>query len=129
MGSHCHVRWSNWIRVGVLLLMTTTSLTPQIVSFFLQNELKTGGNPSAVVIGDFNDDGKHDLAVTEERSASVLVLLGLGNGFFQNPLSYKVGLRPRAIAIGDFNRDGRQDLVVANNLSGTISLLLGVRNG
>src|SRR5213592_2792100 len=41
-----------------------------------------GPNPFAVVVGDFNGDGKLDLAVADHGSNTVLVLLGNGDGTF-----------------------------------------------
>ena len=39
-----------------------------------------GAAPVSFVIGDFNRDGKPDLAVVDQRSATVRILLGVGNG-------------------------------------------------
>ena len=72
----------------------------------------------SMTVGDFNRDGKLDLAVTEDSgttsSGSVSVLLGNGDGTFQMPVSYSVGASPTSVAVGDFNRDGNLDLAVAN---------------
>jgi hypothetical protein len=90
----------------------------------------------AVTVGDFNGDGELDLVVTNEDSTgqihTVSVLLGNGDGTFQEPVSYSVGNRPDSVAVGDFNGDGKPDLAVANSCgndptcqsNGTISVLL-----
>jgi hypothetical protein len=88
-----------------------------------------GSAPSSVVRGDFNGDGKSDLAVTNYGSNNVSILLGNGNGTFHNAVNFAVGDSPYAVAIGDFNEDGREDLAVANQASGTVSVLLGNGNG
>src|SRR5689334_15082853 len=50
-----------------------------------------GGNPVAVKIGDFNNDGKPDVAVADYISDEVSVLLGNGSGGFGSPASFQVG--------------------------------------
>ena len=59
--------------------------------------------------GDFNGDGRTDLAVaTKLRSnGTVSVLLGNGDGTFQPQVTYAVGSWPDAIVAGDFTGDGR----------------------
>ena len=79
--------------------------------------------------GDFNGDGKPDLAVANDLSASVSVLLGNGDGSFQAARNFGAGSNPHSVAVGDFNGDGIQDLAVANQLSGNMSVLLGNGDG
>jgi hypothetical protein len=93
-----------------------------------------GGNPQSVVVQDFNNDGVPDLAVADFLTQQVSILLGNGNGTFQNAVTYAVGASPSAIAIGDFNGDGIPDLAVtslpsASSPGNTVSLLLGKGNG
>ena len=64
--------------------------------------------------GDFNGDGRTDLAVANSDDNTVSVLLGNGDGTFQPQVTYAVGSDPDAIVAGDFNGDGRTDLAVAN---------------
>src|SRR5262249_46207344 len=73
-----------------------------------------GAGPTALVTRDFNGDGNYDLAVTNVYSNSVSVLLGNGDGTFQDPENYAAGDGPMALAIGDFNGDLKIDLVVVD---------------
>ena len=57
------------------------------------------------------------------------VLLGNGDGTFQDQKTYPVGNGPVAIVAGDFNGDGRTDLAVANADSNDVSVLLGNGDG
>ena len=71
-------------------------------------------NPFSVAVGDFNGDGKQDLAVANDGSDNVSILLGDGAGNFSAPTNFAVGDGPVSVAVGDFNGDGKQDLAVAN---------------
>ena len=84
-----------------------------------------GGFSSSVAVGDFNGDGKQDLAVANYSSNTVSILLGDGAGHFGAPVNFVTGITPISLAVGDFNGDGNQDLVTANLNSGDVSILLG----
>src|SRR5262249_28281294 len=74
-----------------------------------------GTNARAVSAGDFNGDGKPDLAVANDVSlGSVFVLPGAGDGTFGAPISYAVGDSPYLLTAGDFNGDSRADLAVGD---------------
>ena len=88
-----------------------------------------GDRPDALVAGDFNGDGRTDLAVANYGSNDVSVLLGNGDGTFQTQVTYAVGTDPSALVAGDFTGDGRTDLAVANLGSNDVSVLLGNGDG
>ena len=70
-----------------------------------------------MAVGDFNGDGKLDLAVTNPYGNTVSVLLGNGDGTFQTPMDYATGELPYSLAVGDFNGDGKADLAVTNTIT------------
>jgi hypothetical protein len=88
-----------------------------------------GTEPDSVAVGDFNGDGKLDLAVANEGSNNISILLGMGDGTFQAAVDYGAGTAPDSVAVGDFRRDGKLDLVVANDGSNNVSILLGNGDG
>ena len=90
---------------------------------------RTGDGPLSVAVGDFNGDGKQDLAVANIASDDVSILLGDGAGNFSAPTNFTVGDSPDSVAVGDFNGDGKQDLAVANIASDDVSILLGDGTG
>jgi dienelactone hydrolase len=89
-----------------------------------------GGEPTSIAVGDFNGDGKLDLAVTDISAQTLNILLGNGNGTFQAPVSYGTGLAdPVWVDLGDLNGDGKLDLAVLNIGGSDVSVLLGNGNG
>ena len=93
--------------------------------------IMVGTAPSSIAVTDFNSDGKQDLAITNEGSSSVTVLLGNGNGTFAAAAGSPVatGLDPYGVATLDFNGDGKPDLAVANAGSNNVTVLLGNGSG
>jgi hypothetical protein len=57
----------------------------------------TGFSPTSIIVGDFNNDRKLDIVVTNNNNNSVSMLLGNGNGTFQNRTTYSTGGSPRSI--------------------------------
>ncbi|HZN77383.1 MAG TPA: VCBS repeat-containing protein [Micromonosporaceae bacterium] len=80
------------------------------------------------VVGDFNGDGRMDLAGLGPRTAAVL--LATGDGTFGARAEYPVADYAQDLAAGDLDRDGRLDLVVTiNSPNVSLSLLKGNGNG
>ena len=90
---------------------------------------ETGSEPRSVVGGDFDLDGKQDLAVANHGSGTVSVLLGDGDGTFAWRVHYEVGFQPVSVAVADSNLDTELDLAVANHGLYTVSVLLGRGDG
>jgi len=83
--------------------------------------------PRSIAVGDFDGNGKPDLAVTNDSDTpadnTVSVLLGNGDGTFKAAANYPVGTFPQGVGAGDFNSDGRSDLVVTNSGDDTVGVL------
>ncbi|MBI1842037.1 MAG: VCBS repeat-containing protein [Verrucomicrobia bacterium] len=88
-----------------------------------------GGNPRSVALGDFNGDGKMDLAVANLDRSNVSILIGVGDGTFRDAVNTPTLPHPRFVAAGDFNKDGKLDLAVANIDFNSVSILLGQGDG
>ncbi|HEX7139016.1 MAG TPA: FG-GAP-like repeat-containing protein, partial [Vicinamibacterales bacterium] len=89
----------------------------------------SGSAPQSVVAGDFNRDGKLDIATANNTANTVSVALGQGDGTFQSAADYSAGSAPRAVKAADVNGDGRLDLIVADSSSNQVSVLLGNTDG
>src|SRR4029079_11151233 len=77
--------------------------------------------PTALGVGDFNRDGKLDLAAgggtNDPPDANNLsILLGHGKGGFGPPTYFTVGMAPQSMSIADFNGDAFADIAISNSL-------------
>jgi hypothetical protein len=88
-----------------------------------------GQDPFSVALGDYNDDGKLDLAVADESVNQLSILPGNGDGTFGAPTAFATGTLPFSVAAADFNGDGKLDLVTANENSNDATVLLGRGDG
>ncbi|HLG16382.1 MAG TPA: VCBS repeat-containing protein [Blastocatellia bacterium] len=102
------IRFSRVLCLGVLAVMLGGLLKPgaavQPVSFGPKADFGTGNGSQSVAVGDFNGDGKPDLAVADDRSDTVSILLGTGTGGFGPRTDFGTGFthaqRPWGISIG-----------------------------
>jgi hypothetical protein len=83
---------------------------------------------ASIAVGDFNGDGKQDIATTSyvefEGLSSVSTLLGNGNGSFQATTNeFLQGDAMCGSSTGDINGDGKLDLVLAECDAGTVAYL------
>jgi hypothetical protein len=98
-------------------------------------KVAAGKNPASIVAGDFNGDGKLDLAVsnrgdpTSGAGAAVIILLGKGDGSFQAPTTLALQFTPVAVVAGDFNGDLKLDLAIAGSLSTFNGVVVLLGNG
>ena len=105
-------------------LTVTTPVTCNPFGFAVATNFSASFYPESVAVGDFNGDGKQDLAVAN-LFGDASILLGDGTGNFSAPTNFTAGDAPISVVVGDFNGDGKQDLAVANYQSENVSILLG----
>src|SRR5205807_1919481 len=110
--------------------LTVTTPATCVPVRFATAGLIAGHGPQSATVGDFNGDGKQDLAVANSNTVSIL--LGDGTGGFSAPTDFAGGGNSHSVSssvVGDFNGDGKQDLAVANTGSNNVSILLGNGDG
>jgi len=96
----------------------------------------SGGNGGFIATGDFNHDGKIDLAINDWTNSSIDIFLGNGDGTFRPMVAYPVVNHPEWVAVADFNKDKKLDLATGGygvtgglfNNAG-IAILLGNGDG
>lgn len=123
---------ARFLSLALGCLAVVSAFAPRAVAqeyLFNQLNLPADSNPRGVATADFNNDGRPDLAVVNQGSDNVSVLLGQASGIFEAATNYATGSGPYAIVAGDFNNDGNQDLAIANLFDNTVSILLGNGNG
>jgi hypothetical protein len=112
-----------------VFLNTSTSGLIDTGSFAAKVDFTTGTRPNSVAIGDLDGDGKPDLAVANNGSATVSVLHNtytsglIVAGSFAAKVDFTTGSIPISVAIGDLDGDGKPDLAVANFSSSSVSVL------
>lgn len=116
-----------------LLVAAFVPTTGLAIEFASPVSYPVGTSPSAVVVADFNGDGKPDLAVANSGSGNISVLIGNGDGTYKPAVNFDAGMAsPTSIEVADFNNDGIQDLAVwtlSGPIGSTLSILLGNGNG
>jgi Domain of unknown function (DUF4347)/FG-GAP-like repeat len=111
--------------IGAPSLFETSSLEgyPAVlaVSFGAASYSAVGADPQSVMAGDFNSDGKLDLATANSSSNNVSVLLGNGTGGFETATNFGFG-GGSFVTAGDFNGDGKAEILWRNTTDGSISI-------
>src|SRR6476469_9623161 len=110
--------------IGKLIMSTFSSAT----------NFPVGTLPNSVVVGDFNKDGKPDIATSNGGGSSngISILLGTGAGSFGTATNY--GSYFDSLALGDFNSDGNLDIAAPQSSGGEfpsykVAILLGTGTG
>jgi hypothetical protein len=86
---------------------------------------------TSIAVGDFNGDGKPDLAVASGYLLSILLntaVAGATVASFLPQRTFNLGVFTGALAVGDFNGDGKPDLTVSDGTFNQVAVLLNSFN-
>jgi hypothetical protein len=108
-----------------LAFFEVTATTPTAIMFEIRTYTPT--NTNSLVAGDFNGDGKLDLAVS--TGATLSILLGKGDGTFNVTTFPTTAQFVGTLVVGDFNGDGKLDLAFPDPFHNLVHVLLGNGDG
>jgi len=117
---------------GTSVSVFINNSTPGNISFAPSVNLSVPANsyPESISVGDFDGDGKDDIAVANNSNASmgtVSVFRNTGVGAtvsFATPLNLTTGLNwnPYLVTAGDLDGDGKPEIAVSNQLNNAVSI-------
>ncbi|HEX4427404.1 MAG TPA: FG-GAP-like repeat-containing protein [Terriglobales bacterium] len=84
-------------------------------TFEHHTDYPAGSFPYTIVAGDFNGDGKLDVAVSDLDSSQVTILAGVGDGTLQSLTTLGASSSPVGLLAADFNGDGKMDLAAGTH--------------
>ncbi len=126
--------WELEIKTGKI--KTPLALKPEVLaayshvlSLFKVTDYDPNIYATNITTGDFNGDGKPDIATMDLLSNNISIFFGDGNGKFSFGPKINLGVAPYDFAAVDFNGDGKLDLGITNLSSKSFSVLLGDGKG
>ncbi|MEX1275436.1 MAG: FG-GAP-like repeat-containing protein [Bacteroidota bacterium] len=100
-----------------------------ILSFTAVSPVSTNSTPRGVVTGDFNADGKIDVAFANFGSNNINVVLGNGDGTFTSGATIAVESNTNRLTTGYFNGDAHLDIATASTGANVVQYALGNGDG
>ncbi|CAF3849088.1 unnamed protein product [Adineta steineri] len=112
---------SNWNNIGIMFGNGNASFEIQVTY-----SIGVFGDPQTAVVGDFNNDGKSDIAFARSWMYNIGMLIGTGSGSFLEPMMFPADYNgnPVLIASQDFNNDGKLDIIVIDDDLNSIGIIM-----
>lgn len=99
----------------------------KLLAFIAPVSYPVGTNPAGIAVGDYNADGRQDMAIVNSGlAATVSVLMSSTDGSFLPRVDYGAGANGFDATTGDLNGDGKLDLVIVGS---NVDVLLGNGDG
>jgi hypothetical protein len=103
--------------------------TANTTNFTAGSLLTVGTTPASTAVGDFNGDGKPDLATANWGAKTVTIHFNNGSGGYASSTISGLTNGPLDIVSGDFNGDGVPDLATANGSGNNVYIFLNNGSG
>lgn len=119
---------------GLVVLFSTGAHAQTIASANFTTTSKFGGElQRGTVVGDFNGDGRPDIAALSYGTNTLSIFLASATQPFQTETPILISgwplAQPTGMAAADLNGDGILDLAVVNEANGLLVILQGVGDG
>lgn len=114
---------------GYPYYLSYSVMPPQPVEFATKVDYQVGGQPNSVTAGDFNNDGKIDLAVANGNTGDFSILINNGDGSFGNSSKGGDFYAPNWIATEDLDADGNLDIVLVGDANPALKVFKGNGDG
>lgn len=112
--------------VNTISVLRNTSTGPGSISFAPKIDFTAGTRPAAVAIEDLDGDGKPDIAVVSQNSATLSIFLntssGAGNISLAPKTDFSTNPNPIKVSIGDLDGDGKPDIAIAGSLGSNVNV-------
>jgi len=109
------------------LTVFKNTCTNNTISFASASYISGGLYPSNIGLGDFDGDGKTDMAISNYQSDKVTLNPNWSSSstidFYTNTYSFNVATAPANITVNDFNGDGKPDFAVDSRNNFSLSVL------
>lgn len=98
-----------------------------LITFVGPNYFPAAQLPSALAVGDLNEDGRPDVVTADRQANTISILRGLGGGRLSAPATFPVGgaLEFGDVALADFDDDGHLDVATDVEGSDAVAVLFG----
>jgi len=122
---------ANYGSNSVSILMNTTVPNASTPTFSAKTDFATQSGPYTVTLGDFNCDGRPDMAATNYSTNNVSVYFnittpGAAAPAFSSASNYTVGTAPSSVTFCDLNGDGKADLAIGNETTNNVSVFMNL---
>ncbi|CAF1645956.1 unnamed protein product, partial [Adineta ricciae] len=91
----------------------------------------SGSQLASLASGDWNNDTKLNVVVTDNSTNTMRILFGTGYGTFSNETIYSTGNNSHStsVVVSDLNNDHFLDIIVANSGTNNLGIFFGNANG